>query len=66
VLRMQPDARSPSHERSLPRLKLKKTALHIIFSRPGGLTFTRLKDSSIKTDCAAAVSCIVMQFTAIC
>jgi hypothetical protein len=30
---MHPDKRLPSHERSLVRLKLKKTAFHIIFSR---------------------------------
>jgi hypothetical protein len=39
---MHPDKRLPSHESSLVRLKLKKTALHIIFSLRGGLTFTRL------------------------
>jgi hypothetical protein len=30
---MHPDKRLPSQERRLLRLKLKKTALHIIFSR---------------------------------
>jgi hypothetical protein len=31
----------------------------------GGLTFTGLIDFSTKTACAAAISCIVMQFTGI-
>jgi hypothetical protein len=39
---MRRDKRLPAHERSLARLKLKKTALHIIFHPRGGLTFTRL------------------------
>jgi hypothetical protein len=39
---MRRDKRLPSHERRLARLKLKKTALRIIFRPRGGLTFTRL------------------------
>jgi hypothetical protein len=39
---MRPDKRLPPHEGSPARLKLKKTALHIIFDPHGGLTFTRL------------------------
>jgi hypothetical protein len=39
---MQPDKRLLPHEGSFARLKLKKTAFHIIFSPRGGLTFTRL------------------------
>jgi hypothetical protein len=39
---MRPDKRLPPHEASLARLKRKKTAFHIIFGAPGGLTFTRL------------------------
>jgi hypothetical protein len=39
---MQPDKRLSPNEVSLVRLKLKKTAFHIIFGGPGGLTFTRL------------------------
>jgi hypothetical protein len=39
---MPPDEQLPPHEGSLVRLKSKKTAFHLIFGAPGGLTFTRL------------------------